>query len=121
MSSTSPDLVDIQPLNDGDRQCLEDIREVLRRHNALDRFGINLLHDHFALEPGELLMETCEPSSRTLTIRPALPEPDQAGRTVETNWRFSHDGDVVAGLVCKVGCFVDLKDRHKRTHQRVNG
>lgn len=121
MSHRSPDLLDVEPLNDGDRDCLEELREVLRRHNALDRFGINLLHDHFDLEPGELLIESCDVPNRTLTIQPSIPDPDEPGRIVETNWRFSHDGDVVAGLVCKVGCFYDLKDRHHKSHEKLNG
>jgi hypothetical protein len=123
MARTSPDLKDIAPLGESDRQCLEEIREVLARYERLDRFGLTLLHDHFPLEDNELLMETCDPGTRTLTILPEVIDPtEQRYSVVATNWRFSAErGDVIAGLVCKVGCFVDLKDNHKKTHQRVNG
>lgn len=123
MPQTSPDLSDIDPIGEADRACLEEVRDALARHGRLDRFGLTLLHDHFQLEDDELLVETCDPETRTLTIAPeVITEPSGPEfRLVETNWRFSPEGDVVAGLVCKNGCFVDLKDKHKRTHQRVNG
>jgi hypothetical protein len=117
-----PDLLDLDPLGDADRACLAELREVLARHERLNRFGIALLHSHFALAEDELLMETCDPSSRTLTIRPEREASQTAdGRIIATQWEFGAGDDVLATLVCRVGCFVDLKDNHKRTHQRVNG
>jgi hypothetical protein len=104
-----------------DAKCLEQLREVLIRNGAVDRFGITLLHDHFELQPDELLVETCEPDVRVLTITPEHSEKQtDADRLIQTNWRFTESGDVLAGLVCRVGCFVDLKDNHRQTHQRVN-
>lgn len=117
-----PDLVDLEPLGEVDRACLEDLRAVLARHGSLERFGITLLHDHFPLAESERLMETCDPATRTLTIRPEpIDEPPSSFRLVETQWEFGGGEDILAALVCRVGCFVDLKDNHKRTHQRVNG
>ena len=116
---TIPDIDDLLPLGPGDHDCLNEIRAVLEKHGALNRFGINLLHEHFELNPGEQLIETPDTLTRTLTIRPEIVSSDQ-GRVVETNWRFGPGSDVVAALVCRVGCFVDLKDRHKNIHQRVN-
>jgi hypothetical protein len=119
---TSPDLADLEPLGEQDRACLDELRAVLDRFGSLDRFGLSLLHDHFDVAPDERMMETCDPGHRTLTIRPEPTHDLEPGvRIVETSWRFGATGDVIAGLVCKVGCFVDLKDRHKRTHERVNG
>src|SRR4051794_15139518 len=101
------DLSDVEPLGEADRACLEEVRAALVRHNCLDRFGINLLHEHFKLGTNEMLMETCDPERRTLTIQPELIARSRtAGRVIETNWHFATDGDVIAGLVCKVGCFV---------------
>lgn len=123
MSQLLPDITDVEPVGEADRDCLEEeLRAVLTRHGRLDRFGLTLLHDHFPVASNEMLVETCDPESRTLTIIPEVIDPNDAEyRLVGTNWRFSDDGDVIAGLVCKTGCFVDLKDRHKRTHQKVNG
>lgn len=115
-----PDLHDVEPMGPDDASCLQELRDVLIRNGAVDRFGITLLHDHFELQPDELLVETCEPEIRVLTITPERPEGRAAAeRVIETSWRFSESGDVLAGLVCRVGCFVDLKDNHRRTHQRV--
>jgi hypothetical protein len=117
-----PDLTEIEPLGEADRTCLEELRAVLERHGNLDRFGVTLLHDHFAIAPDERMMETCDLETRTLTITPERIDTNHSvGCIVETSWRFTRDTQLVAGLVCRVGCFVDLKDNHKRTHQRVNG
>lgn len=93
------DLSDVEPLGEADRACLEEVRALVR-HNCLDRFGINLLHEHFQLGADEMLMETCDPERRTLTIQPELIAGNRAaGRVIETNWHFAPDGDVIAGLV----------------------
>lgn len=117
-----PEIEEIEPLGPSDSTCLDEIRDVLVRHGAIERFGITLLHDHFEVASDEVLVETCDPESRVLTVTPARfgCVTDEA-RLVETNWRFSQRGSVLASLVCRVGCFVDLKDKHRRTHQRVNG
>jgi hypothetical protein len=122
--STLPDITDVRPVGPADRACLTELRAVLARHAALDRFGITLLHDHFPMGDDEQLMETCDPATRTLTIRPeALDEIDhRSGSVIETMWHFDPvSEDALAGLVCKVGCFVDLQDRHRRTHNQVRG
>jgi hypothetical protein len=119
--SRGPDLLAIEELGEPDAACLEEVRAVLARHGALGRFGITLLHDHFDVAPNEVLLETCDERTRTLTISPQQLDPSAAGRVIETSWRFSERGSVITGLVCKVGCFVDLQDRHKQTHQSVNG
>ena len=41
------DLADIDAvpaLNDGDMACLSEIRDILRKHGKLERFGVNLGH-----------------------------------------------------------------------------
>jgi hypothetical protein len=119
MNSTIPDIDELQPLGSSDEECLRDLRGVLEQYGALNRFGVHLLHDHFTLEPGEQLVETPNLEERTLIIRPERLS-SETGRTLQTNWRFGPGPDVIAALVCRVGCFVDLKDRHKTTHQRVN-
>jgi len=117
-----PQLEEIEPLGPSDSACLEEIRDVLVRHSAIERFGITLLHDHFDVALDEVLVESCDPENRVLTVTPArIGGVSDEGRLVETNWRFGRRGEVLASLVCRVGCFVDLKDKHRRTHQRVNG
>lgn len=121
LSTRLPDISEVEPIGPSDRECLEELYAVLRKHGAVDRFGINLLHDHFAVEEGEMLVETCDPAARTLTIRPASADAiPESQRLVETNWAFEEgNSSPGARLVCKVGCFMDLKDNHKRTHDKV--
>lgn len=120
-SSRLPDIEDIEPLGAQDAPFLQEVREVFERHGMFERFGLTLLHDHFDIADDELLVETCDVENRVLTSSPQRIEAAEPGdHLVETNWQFAQEGGIVAGLVCRVGCFVDLKDRHKRTHQRVN-
>lgn len=123
-SNRLPDIEDIAPLGPQDATFLEEVRSVFERHGMFERFGLTLLHDHFDIADDEMLVETCDVENRVLTSSPQRlisAEPAEPGdRLIETNWKFAQEGGVVAGLVCRVGCFVDLKDRHKRTHQRVN-
>lgn len=126
MPTTVPDITEVRPVDDADRDCLLELRAVLERHHALDRFGVNLLHDHFDVAEDEVLLEVCDVEQHTLTIRPGPAAADVDGRFVATNFQFTADlapdgSPVAANLVCKVGCFVDLKDKHKRTHDKVWG
>lgn len=121
--NTLPDIADVRPVDQADLSCLLAIREVLERHGAIGRFGVNLLHDHFPIGADEILLEVCDPDTRTLTIRPGRSSGGD-DRFVGTAFQFEPVGGsdaVSAVLVCKVGCFVDLRDRHKRTHDRVWG
>ena len=52
-----PHIDDIDPLNVGDHKCMEELRDVLEKHGKLSRFGITLLHRHFDLSDGEILVE----------------------------------------------------------------
>ncbi|OJJ22893.1 hypothetical protein BKI52_00650 [marine bacterium AO1-C] len=97
----------IDPFTDEDRETLELVREVLRKRNAIDRFGITLLHDHFEVNDDEILLETCDHETRTLTIRPYRNEElkeadiDEDGY-VQTNWRF--DQNDPKNLLCMTFC-----------------
>ena len=117
-----PDIDEIEPLGPSDEACLQELRNVLDRHGALERFGITLLHDHFSLSEDEMLIEECDEQTRTLTIQPVSTSEDaEDGEVIQTNWRFPLEPttDLHNTMVCKVGCFSDLKDNHRRTHDRV--
>jgi hypothetical protein len=78
-------IADVEPIGDGDAACLEDIRQVLARHNCLGRFGISLLHSHFDLADDELLMETTDLDRREQLVRPMKrAELEEAGITAMT-------------------------------------
>ncbi len=68
--STLDHFEDVRPISDEDSLCLEEIRQVLKKHNALSRFGINLLHTHFNLDDDEIMMETTDVKNREYLVRP---------------------------------------------------
>lgn len=109
------DLADIDAvdaLNAGDTACMQEIRDVLAKHGKLDRFGVTLLHSHFPIQEGEVLVETCDDAARTLTmsVKPqeVLASPDLKA----TAWRLS-DGEVMLG--CYSAC-VAAGGSHTRKH-----
>jgi hypothetical protein len=42
-----PDIDETAPLDASDHSCMKEIRDVLARHDKLNRFGLTLLHTHF--------------------------------------------------------------------------
>lgn len=114
--SPLPDANDVRPLGPGDEQLVADIRNALARHGALDRFGLTLLHEHFALGEDEQLVETCDHDTRTLTTRPRREvELDGLGR-IETAWRLD-TGEALG--VCVVTC-VGPSTTHCERREHVN-
>lgn len=97
----APDVMDVEPLDVADHACLQEIKDVLLRHGRLNRFGVTLLHEHFAMSDDEVLVEDCDPVSRTLTIRPEKISPDVIGSSIETAWELGN-GAVLS--VCRVRC-----------------
>jgi hypothetical protein len=87
---------EVDPLSTSDRQVLDEVRAVLARHGALQRFGVTLLHSHFDLEPDEVLVEKVELSSRTITIQP-LHADDLEGTLQGTTFRL--DGEVLEPMM----------------------
>lgn len=78
-------IADVKPIGDHDAACLEDIRKVLQKHDALSRFGVTLLHSHFDLQDDEMMLETTNLENREHWVRPikkALLE--QEGITAQT-------------------------------------
>lgn len=112
------DIDDVPPLGTEDAACLEELRAVLLRHNAIERFGITLLHSHFPVREGERLLETCDTDQRRLTVQP-VPDDALIGREiVETEWRFDRSGDIQAAMTCAKACVAKNKS-HTRTHVKV--
>ena len=110
-----PDIDDVKPLGEEDRALMAELHQVLLRHKAVDRFGITLLHNHFPINEGEVLVEECDPVNRVLTIKPKAADQVAGGKTIQTNWRFhpadhrlsEHEmGMTLAGaiLACMVNC-----------------
>lgn len=62
------DLSDVEPLSDADLECLAEIRSVLDRYQAVDRFAVHLVHKHFDLAADEILVEYSDAVKRIQTI-----------------------------------------------------
>lgn len=84
--ASATDFEDLQPLGPDDEKCISELRDVLARHNRLDRFGIFLLHAHFPIGNDEVLKEYCDRESRTLTIKPVKMDDLANESTIDTMW-----------------------------------
>ncbi|WP_347900965.1 hypothetical protein [Pseudomonas purpurea] len=83
---TNPSFDEAMPLGASDAQFINDLHELLERYGNQDRFGLCLLHDHFAVAEDEILLECNDHNARTLHLdvvkRGALPE------SKFTSWRI---------------------------------
>lgn len=94
---------DVSPLNDEDAACLAELREVLKKHAGLDRFGVALLHSHFDLAPDEIMLETTDAENRCLTTKPV--KVDEAGtNNVGTIWMLRDGAGDVITTWCRAYC-----------------
>ncbi len=105
------DINDVAPFGPSDEECFAEVRAVLERHGALDRFGLCLLHQHFNVAEDEVLVERVDPETRTLTTQPM--KRDEVGETVETSWRLNSTGTM---QVCDVFCQRDRDADGNRLH-----
>lgn len=78
----------VTPFNSGDNTCIEELKTVLKKHNALDRFGITLLHKHFEMDDDEVLLEECDEENRILILKPVKQNSIKSNKSIETNWRL---------------------------------
>lgn len=99
-----PDIDEVSPISDKDRACFNEIREVLRRYNNLDRLGICLLHDHFSISDDEVLLEVCDRESRTLTIQPVKRTHPDLDNSIGTQYRLDVEETEQFTLGCKSEC-----------------
>ena len=87
-------IADVRPIDESDAQCLEEVRLVLQKHNALDRFGVALLHSHFDLASDEMMLETTDAERREHLVRSVKRSyPEEHGFTAQTTIAsFDEDG-----------------------------
>jgi|CXWL01.1.fsa_nt_gi hypothetical protein len=100
--STLKNIDDVKPLNDGDTDCLVEIREVLKKYGKLDRFGVALLHSHFDLASDEIMLESADDDSRTLITKP-VNQSDAGGINIGTIWML-REGDITTMSWCRKFC-----------------
>ncbi|HEX2858791.1 MAG TPA: hypothetical protein VHP58_01120 [Alphaproteobacteria bacterium] len=82
-----------------DLSALAEVHAVLAKHGLEKRFGVRMNHAHFPLQPGEMLHETHDKSSRTMTIS-ARKTSDIPAEATPTQWHFDANGLPVADQYC---------------------
>jgi hypothetical protein len=92
------DFDEVDPINEADSACLDEVCEVLKKHGKLERFGVSLLHKHFDLAADEVLVEDNDPHTRVLTIEPVRKA--AAADVGPTTWMFLDDA-LVPTLYCR--------------------
>jgi hypothetical protein len=99
------DLPDVPPVDDGDLDCLAEVRDVLARHGKLNRFAVHLAHRHFALGPDEILIERPDPDGRTqhVTVGRLADEPDAR----PTTWLFEQRRELLLSNAVYCVCVSD--------------
>lgn len=95
-----PHISDAQALTDRDNPMVEELVAVLKKYNALDRFGIALLHQHFPINKDEVLCETVDAKNRVLTTKPVSKSELEAEPHTVTVWDL-RTGRPHMGCVCK--------------------
>ena len=112
--NTLPDMDTMEcKLDATDATCLAAVRQVLKDHGKLSRFGLALLHQHFTLRDDECLLETIDVSERTLTVRPV--NRSELHDAVPTQWALASP-DVHQW--CSAYC--DYKDGEHKTWHKAN-
>lgn len=110
------DIDDVEPVNEKDLACLNALRETLKEFNALDRFGITLLHSHFPINEDEVLLETCDDKNRTLTMSVAPKVVLENQDIKPTAWRLDNQETLIG---CYSAC-VASGGTHKRKHVQAS-
>jgi len=87
-SSDLKHIENVLPLNANDNPCIEELKSVLKKYKALDRFGITLLHKHFEMDEDEILLEECDEEARVLILKPVKQNSIKGEKSIETNWRL---------------------------------
>jgi hypothetical protein len=114
-----PDIKDAMPLGEEDRACMVEIRDVLRRHGALQRFGLTLLHRHFELAEDEVLVESVDAKNRIIRQLPRKISSVNTG--IETSWRLDMFKELQhCETVCQVQCDYDGVAYHIEEHESID-
>ena len=110
-----PDIHDVAPLGPEDSRCISEIRALLRRHHALERFGLVLLHRHFELAEDEVLVESVDVKKRIIRQTPRKISSVRSG--IQTSWRLDMFEQLQrCETLCQVECDYDGVTYHVEEH-----
>ena len=94
------DISEVEPLTEDDKELFRDVRDVLKKYGALDRFGLSVIHKHFDIDEDEGLLECTDIENRTLVTKPIKMSEMDIENTTVTQWKLSDD-DAVAAVGCR--------------------
>lgn len=97
--STLLHIDDIEPIGENDCPVLEAIRAIVVSEGMEHRFGICLLHRHFDLDEGEIVLERTSVEKRSSTTRVVLER--DCPSAIQTVWSFSAEE---GGVRCEMRC-----------------
>ena len=107
----------VRPLDASDIACLVEIRDVLRKYGNQNRFGVALLHTHFALNDDEAMLEVTDEDTRVQTLRP-VKQSELEGNEVGTIWHLT-DGPIETMSWCRSFCRKLGTWGHKTGHTKA--
>ena len=94
-----PDLSEVAPLDAADLACIAELRKVLARHQRLERFALHLVHKHFELADGEVLVEYSDPHRREQHLRVEARDAPGLRDAIPTTWLLGAERPLVT-CVC---------------------
>ncbi len=83
-----PHINEVECLNEKDIPVMKELHDVLKKHGALNRFGITLMHQHFEIAEDEVLLETTDIENRVQMIQPVKKHIVDNLEGIETAWRL---------------------------------
>src|SRR4051812_36799836 len=122
MSTSFPPIEEVEEVGPKDNECLDEIRAVLEKHDALNRFGVTLLHSHFPVAEGETLLESCDLRTRTLVISPVSSRKVAEKQFIQTHWHLRAKGRPQGQplMSCLQGCAREEKTgNHASYHAKA--
>lgn len=93
------DLHDCLPIAEDDLDCMKDLREVLARHNKLDRFALHLIHKHFDIAEDEILVEYNDVDEREQYFKVEKWNSEVMNHAIPTTWTLENT-EPMALCVC---------------------
>lgn len=94
-----PDIDEVVPINASDDECLREINQVLVKHGATSRFGVNLLHSHFDMAEDEVLLEETDIATRRQILSVVKKSDVPAGAIYMDHHFDTDDGRKVRSIV----------------------
>lgn len=101
-------------INNQDLACFDEIHQILKKHQALNRFGVTLLNNE-KLPENLITVETNSIKDRILLTQTINKNNLSSQKSIETNWRLNTFSAVAACVSTCVASPADHNFIHKET------